>query len=53
MKRNFTLCETKQNEILLVLFFTKQAKYREMNFMFHFVSCFAKQKKEVKLETLN
>jgi hypothetical protein len=47
-KRNFTFYETKRNEISLFLCFAKQAKFRETTFLFRFVSCFAKQKKDAK-----
>jgi hypothetical protein len=51
-KRNFTLDETKRNEISLFFCFAKQAKFRETSFLFRIVSCFAKQKKGSEMETL-
>jgi hypothetical protein len=49
-KRNFTFDETKQNETKFrgLFCFAKQAKFRETIFLFRFVSCFAKQKKDAK-----
>jgi hypothetical protein len=38
-KRNFTLDETKRNEISLFFCFAKQAKFRETSFLFRIVSC--------------
>jgi hypothetical protein len=39
--------ETKQNEICFCCF-AKQGKFRETIFLFRFVSCFKKQKKDAK-----
>jgi hypothetical protein len=51
-KRNFTIGETKRNEISLFFGFAKQAKFRETVFLFRIVSCFAKHKKRSEMETL-
>jgi hypothetical protein len=47
-KWNFTFEETKQN----YFFFVKQANFHVTTFLFRFASCFAKQRKEAKLDTL-
>jgi hypothetical protein len=53
-KQNLTSDETKRNETKFCCFycFAKQAKFRETNVLFRFVSCFAKQKKGCEMETL-
>jgi hypothetical protein len=44
--------ETKRNEISLFILFRETSKISRNNFLFRFVSCFAKQKKGCEMETL-